>query len=471
VTIKNGRFAELSLWHEQVVERGLDDLAPRPSLTGGTDVDVCIVGAGYTGLWTAYYLLGAEPTLRVLVVEAEIAGFGASGRNGGWCSALFPASTSALARSHGRDAALALRRAMNDTVPEVGRVAAAEGIDCDFVAGGAVRLARTPVQLRRAWAEAEEDVAFGGVDGVRLLSAAEARSHVGATDVLGGTFTPHCARIQPAALVRGLARAVERRGGVIVERTCALRIDGARAGRRPRVVTTGGVVTAGHVVRATEAWTATLPGSARSVVPVYSLMVATEPLPASFWTSAGLARGQVVSDHRNLIVYGQRTADDRLVFGGRGAPYHFGSRIEPGYDREPAVFAGLRDAVTDLFPALAGIRFTHSWGGPLGIARDWRASVGLDAAGGLAWAGGYVGDGVGTSNLAGRTLADLLLGRSGELTRLPWVGHRSRRWEPEPLRWLGVNAGLRAMSAADAEERVTGRPSLAARALAPYLGH
>jgi glycine/D-amino acid oxidase-like deaminating enzyme len=461
----------VSLWHEQVAERGLDDLTPRPPLTGSTDADVCVVGAGYTGLWTAYYLLAAEPSLRVVVVEAETAGFGASGRNGGWCSALFPASTAALARSHGREAALALRRAMNATVPEVGRVAAAEGIACDFRTGGAVRVARTPVQLRRARREAAEDAAFGGVDGVVLLDAEEARAHVGATDVLGGTFTPHCARIQPAALVRGLARAVERRGAVVVERTPALRIDPARPGRRPRVVTTGGVVTAGHVVRATEAWTATLPGLGRQVVPVYSLMVATEPLPAAFWAGAGLARGQVFADHRNLIVYGQRTADDRLVFGGRGAPYHFGSRIEAAYDREPAVFAGLRSAVTELFPGLRGHAFTHAWGGPLGIARDWRASVGLDPAAGVAWAGGYVGDGVGTSNLAGRTLADLLLGRATDLTALPWVGHRSRRWEPEPLRWLGVNAGLRAMSAADAEERLTGRPSVAARVLAPFLGH
>jgi glycine/D-amino acid oxidase-like deaminating enzyme len=347
---------------------------------------------------------------------------------------------------------------MNATVAEVGRAALAEGIDCHWAPGGSVRLARTPVQLQRARAEAAEDAAFDGVDDVQLLDAAGAMAHVGASGVLGGTWTPHCARIQPARLVRGLARAVERRGGVIAEGTRVSRIEGAGGGRGPRVVTDHGVISARHVVRATEAWTATL-------------MVATEPLPAPFWERAGLAHGQTFADHRNLIVYGQRTADDRLVFGGRGAPYHFASRIDPGYDREPAVFAGLRRAVTELFPGLRGHAFTHAWGGPLGITRDWRASVGLDPATGVAWGGGYVGDGVGTSNLAGRTLADLLLGRNTELTRLPWVGHRSPRWEPEPLRWIGVNAGLRAMTAADAEERLTGRPSLAARALAPFLGH
>jgi glycine/D-amino acid oxidase-like deaminating enzyme len=470
-----GGYRAVSLWHDELARSGDDLLTPRPPLAGATGADVCIVGAGYTGLWTAYYLLGLDPSLRVVVVEAQIAGFGASGRNGGWCSSLFPASTAALARSHGRQAALDLRRAMNATVAEVGRVAAAEDIDCHFAAGGTIRLARTPVQLRRARAEAAEDAAFDGVDGVELLDPAVAQGWTGATDVLGATFTPHCARIQPARLVRGLAAAVERRGGVIAEHTRALRIEGAGVGpgaaSSPRVVTDHGTVTARHVVRATEAWTATLPGTRRDVAPVYSLMVATEPLPESFWARAGLAGGVTFADHRNLIVYGQRTADDRLVFGGRGAPYHFGSRINPAFDRDGAVFSGLRAAVTQLYPDLAGHAFTHAWGGPLGIARDWRASVGLDAATGVAWAGGYVGDGVGTSNLAGRTLADLLFGRDTPLTRLPWVGHRSRRWEPEPLRWLGINAGLRAMSIADAEEQWTHRPSLAARGLAPYLGH
>jgi glycine/D-amino acid oxidase-like deaminating enzyme len=480
-------YRSLSLWHEDLLASGNDDLTPRPALNGDLDTDVCIVGAGYTGLWTAYYLLQAEPTLRVTVVEAQIAGFGASGRNGGWCSGLFPASVRALARSHGRPAALALRRAMNGSVAEVGRVVAAEGIDCHWAHGGTVRLARTPVQLRRAQAEADEDAAFDHVDDVELLDAAAAHRRVGATDVLGGTFSPHCARIQPARLVRGVAAAVERRGGRIVEQTRVLRIEGAGPGSAgpgsagsssagsssagPRVLTDRGTISARHVVRATEAWTSSLPGSQRDVVPVYSLMVATEPLPDAFWQRAGLSAAETFADHRNLIVYGQRTAGGRLIFGGRGAPYHFGSRIDPAYDRDPAVFTGLRRAVTELFPALRDHAFTHAWGGPLGIARDWRASVGLDAATGVAWAGGYVGDGVGTSNLAGRTLADLLLGRAGELTRLPWVGHRSPRWEPEPLRWIGVNAGLRVMASADAEERFTRRPSLAARALAPLLGH
>jgi glycine/D-amino acid oxidase-like deaminating enzyme len=186
---------------------------------------------------------------------------------------------------------------------------------------------------------------------------------------------------------------------------------------------------------------------------VYSLMIATEPLPAEVWQRIGLARRETFTDHRHLIVYGQRTADDRLAFGGRGAPYHFGSRVRPGYDLEPAVFAALRRALTELFginPPVA-----YRWGGPLAIPRDWMPSVGL--ADGMGWAGGYVGDGVAAANLAGRTLADLITGTDSELTRLPWAGHRSRRWEPEPLRWLGINAALRGTALRDTWEHARRR--------------
>ncbi len=439
------------------------DLTPRAALPGDLDVDVAVVGAGYTGLWTAYYLALADPALRIAVVEARVAGFGASGRNGGWCSALFPVSPAALARRHGRPAAVALLRAMESTVDEVGRVAAAEGIDCHFAKGGTVTLARTPVQEARARELVESESAFG-VD-VSWLSADEARSRCGATGVRGGVHTPHCAAIHPGRLVRGLASAVERRGVRVYEGTRALSL------RPGAVVTDRGTVRAGVVVRATEGYTAGLAGLRRSVAPLYSLMVATEPLPASFWAEAGLARRETFADFRRMIIYGQRTADDRLAFGGRGAPYHFGSRVAPSYDRDARVHAAIESALVELFPAL-GPRppVTHRWGGPLGVPRDWSASVGFDRATGLAWGGGYVGDGVGTSNLAGRTLADLITGASTELTALPWVGHRSRRWEPEPLRWLGINAGLAMMSLADAREDRTGRPFRPAALASRFLG-
>lgn len=452
----------VSLWWDSLG----DPPAPRRPLSGDLDVDVAIVGAGFTGLWTAHYLTAAVPGIRVAVLESAVAGFGASGRNGGWCSALFPASLDRIARTSSRAAATAMQHAMHDTVDEVGRMAAAEGIDIDWAKGGTLSLARTPVQLRRA----EETIAhwrawgFGAAD-YQLLGADEARERAGAAGVLGATWTPHCAAIHPAKLVRGLAGTVEARGVRIFEGTRATAIE-------PGVVRTPlGDVRATHVVRATEAFTAGLPGHRRTVLPVYSLMLATEPLGDDAWAQVGLTGRETFNDGRHLIIYGQRTADGRLAFGGRGAPYHFGSRIRPGYDRVPAVHAGLWATLTDMFPVLAGSRITHRWGGPLGIPRDWYASVGLDRRTGLAWAGGYVGDGVGTSNLAGRTLADLITGTDSDLTRLPWVNHRSRPWEPEPLRWLGANGGLAVMTSADSVEARTGRPARRAEVFGRFLGH
>jgi glycine/D-amino acid oxidase-like deaminating enzyme len=415
----------------------LDSIPPitrRPPLDGDLTVDVAIAGGGYTGLWTAYYLAVADPTLKIAVIEAEYAGFGASGRNGGWASGLFPVPESKLARRYGAPKAAAMHAALADAVDEVGRRAAAEGIDCHYAKGGTISLARSEVQLRRIRSS-------GG-----FVDADTARAICGASGVLGGVYSPDCAAIHPARLVRGLAEAVERLGAQIFEGTRVLRLA------RGSVVTDHGTVRAPTVVRALEGYTARLDGHRRALAPVYSLMIATEPLPASDWERIGLARRETFSDERHMIIYGQRTADDRLAFGGRGAPYHFGSRIDPGFDRVPAVFDSLRHTLTEMFgidPPIA-----YRWGGPLGIPRDWMPSVGL--ADGLGWAGGYVGDGVAAANLAGRTLADLIRGERTERTTLPWVGHRSRRWEPEPIRWLGINAALHATTLRDVWEKRAG---------------
>jgi glycine/D-amino acid oxidase-like deaminating enzyme len=443
-------YRDLSLWHADTD----DTWRPRPPLPGDVDVDVAVVGAGYTGLWTAYHLVRADPTLRVVVLEREVAGFGASGRNGGWCSALFPASHAAVARAHGPEAALAMARALQRSVTEVGEVADAEDIDCAYAKGGTVVLARSRAQRDRAQAEVADARTLGlGPDDLRWLGPDEARAVCGATAVEGATYTPHCAAVQPARLVRGLARAAERRGVTVHERSPVTTLGDHVVG------TPHGRVRAEVVVRATEGYTARLPGSRRMLVPVYSLVLATEPLPAAVWETVGLRRRETFSDHRHVIVYGQRTADDRLVFGGRGAPYHYGSRVRPRFDREPSVHAALRAALVELFPAVADHAVTHTWGGAIGVPRDWFPSVGYDRARGRAWAGGYVGDGVGASQLAGRTLADLVLGRDTDRTHLPWVGHRWRRWEPEPLRWLGVNAARALVAGADAAEERTGRPA------------
>lgn len=460
-------YRSLSLWWDAVPSPPQD----RPPLAGDVQVDVCIVGAGFTGLWTAHALASADPSLRIAVVEKEVAGFGASGRNGGWCSALFSTTDTALARRYGSAAMRAMRGAMQATVDIVGSTARREGIDCHFVKGGSLNAVRTETQRVRALHEVSVARSHGfGEEDIRWLERSEADVMIGMDGLLGATFTPHCAAIQPALLVRGLADAVERQGVRLYEHTEVTDLQPGGAGRSARVHTPGGIISADVVVRAVEAWTATLPGTRRALVPVYSLMVATEPLSAAFWSDVGLAGRPTFADYRHMIIYGQRTADDRIAFGGRGAPYHFGSSVRASYDRAPAVHKLLRTTLVELFPALESARFTHQWGGPLGIPRDWHSSVGFDRASGMAWAGGYVGDGVSTTNLAGRTLADLITGNDSDLTHLPWVNHRSPHWETEPLRWLGVNAGLWTMRLADRTEARKGRPSRLAARMERLLG-
>ncbi|HEX2057802.1 MAG TPA: FAD-dependent oxidoreductase [Actinomycetota bacterium] len=424
-----------------------DDLTPRPALRGDATVDVAIVGAGYTGLWTAYYLKQADPSMRVAILEKEIAGFGASGRNGGWCSALFAGARSA------RD----MHGPLCDTIDEVGRVLEAESIDAHFHKGGTLVLATSPAHVARVRAEADSS-------GATWLGPDEVAQRLRVERCEGAAFTPHCARVHPGRLVRGLARVVENMGVPVYERTPAVEVAPGR------VTVPGGVLRAGVVVRATEGYTPQFRRERRGLVPLYSLMVVTEPLPRSFWADAGWAGAETVTDGRHLLIYAQRTADDRIAFGGRGAPYHFGSRISDRFDREPKVFEELARVLRELWPGAASARITHRWGGVLGVPRDWYSSVGVDRATGVAWAGGYVGDGVSTSNLAGRTLRDLILGRDTEITRLPWVGHRSRRWEPEPLRWLGANAALWTMASADRAEARTGRPARRARVVGKLIG-
>jgi glycine/D-amino acid oxidase-like deaminating enzyme len=424
----------------------------RPLLDGRSTADVVIIGAGFTGLWTAYYLAEFDPSLRVVLLEAEHVGFGASGRNGGWCSALLPMGLDQIAAVHGRDGAGRMQRAMYDTVDEVGRVVAAEGIDGQWAAGGYVNLARSAVQAERIRADVEHHRSYGlGDEHHRWLDVDEARARVDVSNLHGAAYTPHCAAVHPGRLVRGLAAVVERRGITIHEHSRVVGLE------PHRVTTERGSIEARVVVRATEAFTPGLPGHRRDVAPIYSLMVATDPLPSSFWDEVGLRQRETFNDGRRMIVYGQRTSDDRIAFGGRGAPYHFGSRIDPSFDRHEAVQDSLRDTLREMFPSIGDVQISHRWGGAVAAPRDWWCSVGHDRVTGEAWAGGYVGDGVSTTNLSGRTLADLITGRSSDLISLPWVGHRSRRWEPEPLRWLGINTMVRLPVGADRYEARTGR--------------
>lgn len=439
-----------SLWNDQIEVR-----QPRPALPGDTSTDVVVVGAGYTGLWTALYLRRLTPDVRVVVIDAHRAGFGASGRNGGWCIGELAAGEDRWRALAGADAARRMRLAMVETLDEIRTVTAELGVDCDWSQSGALHLARNGGQEARLRAEA------GGA--LTWLGREEARARVGATRVRGALFDPHTAALHPGKLVAGLVEAVEGAGAVIHEDTVALSVS------RRRVVTNRGAITADRVVLATEAYTSTLPGRRRDLVPFYSLMLATEPLSPEHLAKVGLAGRPTFSDGRYRVIYGQRTADGRLAFGGRAASYRFGSRIDRAVEQHPAYHAVVHRTLLELFPFLSDVEITHRWGGVLGVPRNWTPTVGFDRAGGVYRAGGYVGEGVAASNLAGRCLAHLIAETGDDLTTLPWVRAASRRWPVEPFRWLGITAGAKLFERADAREAASDRPAPEARLAWKYL--
>lgn len=445
-SVRNG---EVSFWWQQI-----GPPTPRTALPGDVQVDVAIVGAGYTGLWTAYYLKRLQPDLRIAVLESRFAGFGASGRNGGWLTNSVTGGREQYVRTHGREAAIAQQLAMNDSVDEVIRAAALEGIDADLVKGGELNVAYAPAQCARLRAFAEAEGAWRGAD-VQLLSAEESRKRVQVEGTLGGVWHPHCARVHPAKLARGLASAVERAGVAIYEETTVTAIE-------PGVAVTGrGTVRAEHVIRATEGFTANLRGQHRRWLPMNSSMIVTDPIPADLWSRIGWSGRETLGDFAHVYMYAQRTADDRIAFGGRGVPYRYGSRVDTDGETQSQTVESLTALLRRFFPSLGEVPIAHAWAGVLGVPRDWAATVGHDRSTGIGWAGGYVGTGVTTTNLAGRTLADLVLGRDTELTHLPWVGHRARQWEIEPLRWLAVQSiyGMyRSADRAEQRKKTAGTP-------------
>jgi glycine/D-amino acid oxidase-like deaminating enzyme len=444
------RVGELGFWW-----RSVGGPPPRRApLAEATDVDVAIVGAGYTGLWSAYYLKRARPELRIVVLEREMAGYGASGRNGGWVSGFFSGPARVYERGGRPGAYAALQRAMLDTVGEIAEVLTEQRIEADLVAGGHLAVALGGSQLQALRAELAAAGTHGlGEEDLCELSAAQLAQRVRVAGARGATFSPHVARVHPVKLLLGLSRAVERLGVPIYEDTPVSEI------RPHEALTPFGAVRARWVIRATEGYTASLRGQRRALVPMNSSMIVTEPLAAPVWEEIGWAGSEVISDGAHVYVYLQRTADGRIAIGGRGVPYRYGSRTDGGGETAPGTVRSLRAKLAEMFPATAGTPLDHAWSGVLGVPRDWCMSVAADAHTGLAWAGGYVGEGVASSNLAGRTLRDLVLGEHTALTALPWVGRAPRRWEPEPLRWAAIHSVYSLYRQADRIERRSQRRS------------
>ncbi len=450
-----------SLWLDGVVH----DLEPRERLSGDHACDVAIVGAGFGGLWTAYYLKQADPSLRVTVVEAEIAGFGAAGRNGGFVSAGIAGSGARYARRSGWDGVLRAEREVHRGIDEIGRVVSSEGIDCGFKKEGALTVATTEPQLQRLRARVEAKHRSGlGPEDIRLLTAEES-AHLlrGPEGLLAASFTPHCARVDPARLARGLADACERLGVKIYEQSPAEHLG-------PKVVQCrDGRVSADVVVRATESYTIRERDQRRRFLPLYSLVIATEPLPQETWDELGWRDGLGFADLGHLYYYAQRSADGRIVVGGRGAPYRLTNPISPENEQNAHVYERLVQTLHEAFPAVADARITHHWGGPLAVPRDWCMTTTYDRSTGLGFVGAFGGHGVTAANLSGRTMRDLVLGHSTDLTSLPWVGHHTRNWEPEPLRFVASRLIHKVLASADAYEDRTGKPAKRVRLVAPFL--
>ena len=436
------RNGAISRWYREI-----GTAPPRPPLPGDRRADVCIVGAGFTGLWTAYYLKRARPELEIVVLEREFAGFGASGRNGGWLSDHFAGSREAMARTHGRDAVTALHREMQRTVDEVIAVCDAEGIDADIVKDGVLTVARSAAQQERLAASLEQDRAWGlGPGDLAPLTATELEARVRVSGARSAVFSPHCARVQPAKLVTGLAAAVERLGVTVYEDT-AVRAVAPGEARTER-----GTVRAPVVLHCLEGFTASLEGERRTLLPLNSAMIVTDPLGDERWAQIGWERAELIGDYAHAYMYAQRTADGRIAIGGRGVPYRFGSRTDHWGITQQRTIDQVQTILHAMFPATAGVAIDQAWCGVLGVSRDWAPTVAFDRADGLGSAGGYVGSGVGASNLAARTLADLVLERDSDLTALPWVRARAPRWEPEPLRFVGANLVYGLYRSADRRE-------------------
>lgn len=428
-------WRSISLWMDQLEE----DLSPRQCLEQDLDVDVAIIGAGYTGLWTAYYLKRHAPELSIAIVEAQTAGFGASGRNGGWLMGNLLGEDRLLAAlsPERRRESFDLLHAIPD---EVKSVIDREGIACDYRKGGALYCAARYPEQESSLRQYLADLYGQGLSesDYRWLTPDELAQQLRVAKPYGGIFTPHVATLQPARLVRGLARAVERMGVRIYEQSP---VSHWQSGL---VRTAKAQVRSRWVVPAVEGYATTLNTLGRYQLPVQSLIVATEPLSPALWEQIGLSQGQAFSEFSKQVTYGQRTADNRLVFGARGG-YQFGGRLRHSFDLTDNEIELRRYLFGELFPMLKNVTISHAWGGNLGMARRFQPHMLCDRVQGVALAGGYGGEGVGASHLGGRTLADLILQRDTLEVKQPWVLTEGglgalKAWEPEPCRWLGYNA-------------------------------
>lgn len=407
---------------------------PNPPLQGDLDVDVAIIGGGFTGLSAAYHLRKYEPTMRVAVLEAEVVGYGASGRNGGFSMTLFglePAVTKAL---FGHQRTVEAHRYMERAVDYVDALVKEHHMQSDYWFPGFIRVATTPGYVKRIQHDLEILTSMG-ITGLEWWEADKVRSELDSPLFLGGWWEPRCGLLDPAKQVRELKRIAQEVGAQVYEQTSVTEI---RREEKFRLQTSGGVVRAEKIVFATNAYSHLIPQLRSRQVPAFTHMVVTEPLNSQQLDSIGWKNRQGIEDARNLVHYFRLTIDNRLAMGGSDVSIAYGKDME--CDLNPRTFATLERDVVRLFPTLSGIRFTHRWGGPVSVPVDMAPAIGFLGDARAVYSLGCVGHGVSMTHLNGWTVADLILERKTDLTSTWFVNRRMIPWPPEPLRLLASHA-------------------------------
>jgi glycine/D-amino acid oxidase-like deaminating enzyme len=435
-----------SLWQKGQV------ITYRSALSNAKDVDIAIIGGGFSGLWSAYHLKILQPALKIAIFEKEYVGFGASGRNGGWASAEYPTSNQRLIRERGIESFKQLRQAITRSIDEIGQISKQNLWQIDYAKGGSLVFARNKAQLARISNLLDDEHTY--------LDKSQTHELINIPSALGSLYTPHCAALNPYALTRELATYLEGIGVEIFEKSPVSKIANSK------LEVNGYEINCAISIRATEAFTPR-DWMGNRQIPIYSLMVATEPLPADVITQIRNVQRATIQEACHLITYGQITGDNRLAIGGRGVRYKLFSRLSERSEIDRRMHSALERRAKSWFPQISEAKFEYRWGGAVALTRRWQAYLNFNRDSGRAEIGGYVGDGVTLSYLISKTLAKQICNIKTE--NLPFVNQEIGNWEPEPIRYLAVNAGFKATVAADFEEKITKRPSILASIIYPLI--
>jgi glycine/D-amino acid oxidase-like deaminating enzyme len=407
---------------------------PDPPLKGEIDVDVAIIGGGFTGLSTAFNLLQDEPTMRVVVLESEVVGYGASGRNGGFSMTLFGLEPAVTKMLFGLERMTEAHRYMERAVEYVRDLVEAQEIRSDYEHTGFLRVATTPALKKRIQHDMEILVEMG-IEGIEWWEADRVQEEVRSPLFLGAWWEPRCGLLDPAKHVRELKRIAKEAGAAVHEGSPVLEVE---RGRTFTLRTPKGEVRAAKIVFATNAWSHLIPQLRRKQVPVFTHMIVTEPLREEHFDAIGWHNRQGIEDARNFVHYFRLTADNRLAMGGSDVTIAFGGDMER--DENERIFRDLEADVARIFPALKGITFVDRWGGPVSVPVDMAPAIGHVGDERAIYSLGCVGHGVSLAQLNGRTIADVLLEKESELTGVWFVGRRALPWPPEPFRFVMSHA-------------------------------